>query len=602
MEYHRFSQLLIWILLFTGLSCSRFQHTDESWQTWWEKSGYQETPRYEPTIEYCKRLAKASKKVHYSVFGVSPQGRDLPLLVLDKHGCFTPEKANAAGKIKLLIQACIHAGEPDGKDAGLVFFRDYAISGKTDINLDSITILFIPIFNVDGHERFSPFSRINQNGPKETGWRTTATNLNLNRDYLKVDAPEMRAWLKMFNRWNPDFFIDIHTTDGADYQYVITTEFDGYIDNNLMSWLSETYYPEFINRMNESGYTTDNYVWFRRWHDPKSGLVDYRPEPRFSIGYTSACNRPSLLIETHMLKDYETRVKGTLSAIRHTVSILGDHGHELKKLIHDADAFTASEQFRKTPFVLEYRPSMKDSVMVPFKGIEYTVETSDLTSGSWIRYTGKPKDFVLPLFNKQEVILGAELPEAYVLPGEWTEVIDRLKIHGIEYEILEEETVIEAKTCRFSNVKWEVVPYEGRQLIAQIKTEDISLEKKYPAGSVVVPLSQPKARLIAFMFEPASKESFVRWGFFNAIFEQKEFFETYVMEKMAREMIKDNPELKSDFENWVLSDPGNAADPRAKLHWFFRQTPYFDSNLNIYPIGRIYSQNQLELLLNESKP
>ncbi|MBN2215360.1 MAG: M14 family metallopeptidase [Bacteroidales bacterium] len=574
------------------ISVGQINETD--WQTWWEKSGYLETPGYDATIRYCKRLAKASDKIHYTTFGVSPQGRDLPLLILDKHGCFTPEKADSAGKLKLLIEACIHAGEPDGKDAGLVLFRDYAIRGKDDINPDSITILFIPIFNVDGHERFSPYNRINQNGPKEAGWRTTSNNLNLNRDFLKADAPEMQAWLKMFNQWNPDFFIDCHTTDGADYQYVITTEFDGYIDKNLMNWLSDIYGPELFRRLDESRYPAFNYVWFRRWHDPKSGLVDHKPGPRFSIGYTSSLNRPSLLIETHMLKDYKTRVEGTLFTFIHTISILCDQKHSLKDLIEKADEHTVSGQFREEPCVLEYLPSMKDSVMVPFKGVEYTRETSDLTGGPWFRYTGRPEDFLLPLFNRQEVSLQVTIPEAYVIPVEWNAIIDRLVIHGLTYSLLKNDTVITVKTYRFSDVRWRETPFEGRQIITDLKTEEITIEKEFSAGSAIIHTNQPKVRLIAFMLEPASEESFLRWGFFNAIFEQKEYFETYVMEDMAREMIRKNPELKNEFERWKSSGPDLEANPYAQLNWFYRHTPYFDSNLNIYPVGRIFLKDQPE--------
>jgi hypothetical protein len=588
------------IFLITGLASLYGQHNETDWQTWWEKSGYLETPRYEATIEYCKRLAEASPEVHYDVFGVSPQGRDIPLLILDKQGFFTPEKIDGAGKLKLLIQACIHAGEPDGKDAGLVLFRDYAIYGKEDINLDSITILFIPIFNVDGHERFSPYNRINQNGPKEAGWRTTAANLNLNRDYLKADAPEMQAWLKMFNVWAPDFFIDCHTTDGADYQYVITTESDGYIDKKLAGWLTESYSSELYKRLDDSGFPAHQYVWFRRWHDPESGLVDNMPSPRFSIGYTSACNRPSLLIETHMLKNYQTRVEGTLATLKHTIAILSEQKHQLQQLISHSDEFTSSVLFRKTPCVLEYRPSMKDSIMEAFKGVAYIEETSDLTGGPWFRYTGKPKNFVLPLFNRQEAVVQVNLPEAYIVPAEWTGVTDRLRFHGIEYNVLKSETVIEVKTYQFSDVKWNATPYEGRQIINSMQTKEISLVNKYPPGTVVIPLDQPRARLIAFMFEPASEESFLRWGFFNAIFEQKEYFETYVMEEMAREMIARNPELENDFEKWKTSDPENAADSYKQLFWFFRQTPYFDSSMNVYPVGKIYSGELLESILKKN--
>ena len=303
-----------------------------------------------------------------------------------------------------------------------------------------------------------------------------------------------------------------------------------------------------------------------------------------------------------MLKDYQIRVEGTISTLKHTITILNEQKHQVKKLINDADEYTVSEKFRKIPCALEYRPSMKDNIMVPFKGVEYTEETSDLTGGPWFRYTGHPKDYVLPLFNKQEVYVRVNLPEAYVIPVEWTTIIDRLRIHGIRYDKLENEAVITSETYKFSDVKWEASPYEGRQLITKLKTEEISLKRKYPPGSVIIPLNQPKARLIAFMFEPASKESFLRWGFFNTIFEQKEYFETYIMEAMAREMIEKNPELKNEFEKWKSSNPDEAANPYNQLHWFFKQTPYFDSSLNIYPVGKIYSIELLESILNQNIP
>ena len=211
--------------------------------TYYEKSGYKATPGYDETIDYCKRLAGASRWLRYTTFGVSPQGRDLPLIIADKHENFTPKRIRGKGKVILLIQAGIHSGEIDGKDAGFMLLRDIAMDQKYLHFLDHVAILFIPIFSVDGHERFGPYNRINQNGPTEMGWRVTAQNLNLNRDYLKADTPEMQAWLRLWNKWRPDFFVDCHVTDGSDYQYVVTygLEVYGGMAPSLTHWTKEVY-------------------------------------------------------------------------------------------------------------------------------------------------------------------------------------------------------------------------------------------------------------------------------------------------------------------------------------------------------------------------
>jgi hypothetical protein len=557
-----------------------------SFDTWWEKSDFTETPRYQETIEYARQLAEASPIISYQVFGTSPQGRDLPLLILDQDGFSTPEEVNRNGKLKVLIQACIHAGESEGKDAGLALFRDIAINHK-ELDLDHITVLLIPIFNVDGHERFTPYSRINQNGPKEAGWRTTATNLNLNRDYLKADAPEMQAWLQLFNRWDPDFFIDCHTSDGADYQYPVTIEYNGFRSQLLDQWLSGSLIPGLTRAMETSGYPIFNYVSFRKWHDPRSGLVEHVPGPRFSTGYVSARNRFALLIETHMLKDYKTRVLGTYYLLEHTLKLVAPEIAAIKGILRTADSLTASEEFRSRPCVLDCKPSMTDSVPVEFHGVDYTVEKSDLTGGNWYHYGHTPTGYSLPLFNRQVPTLQVRLPEAYVIPAEWRDVIRRLDWHGIRYEVLKEPTVLNVETYRFSEPHWTDGSYEGRQILESFRMDTIRMERLYAAGSVRISTSQPNARLIAFMFEPMTEESFLRWGFFNTIFEEKEYVETYVMEKMAREMIGKDPGLKDRFDKLKREDPAFAANAYAQLMWFYRQTPYYDPTIGLYPVGKL---------------
>src|ERR1044072_4006598 len=208
------------------------------WLTHAEQTDYRETPRYDETIAYSKRLDQASSLIKFQSFGLSGEGRELPLLIATEDETFTPEAARQAGKAVVLIQACIHAGEPDGKDAGLALLRDIAITRTRPELLRNLVVLFIPIYNTDGHERSSPYNRINQDGPAEIGWRTTSTYQNLNRDYMKADTPETRAWLSLWNHWNPDLFIDCHVTDGADYQYNITYQHEHHagIAPTVLAW------------------------------------------------------------------------------------------------------------------------------------------------------------------------------------------------------------------------------------------------------------------------------------------------------------------------------------------------------------------------------
>ncbi|MEA3480219.1 MAG: M14 family zinc carboxypeptidase, partial [Bacteroidota bacterium] len=277
---------LIIILVLSTLALYAIGQED-FWITRYEKSGFLETANYEEVIRYSKLLDQKSSIVKYKSYGISPQGRDMPLLIIDRNGNFDPESVKASGNVVLFIQAGIHPGEADGTDAVLMLMRDMAITRDLYSLLEKVTFLVIPSFNVDGLGRFGPYNRINQNGPEEMGWRSNAQNLNLNRDYLKADTPEMHAWLKLFNEWLPDFFVDCHTTDGADFQYVLTymMEIFGNMDPGLTAWQRDIFLPYVHEKMEIAGYPINQYVSFRRWHDPRSGLVSGTSSPRLSNGF-----------------------------------------------------------------------------------------------------------------------------------------------------------------------------------------------------------------------------------------------------------------------------------------------------------------------------
>jgi hypothetical protein len=553
-------------------------------------------------MDECRALAKVSPCVTVTSFGRSPQGRDLPLVIVDRDGYADPAKVKASGRAVVLIQACIHAGECEGKDAGILFLRDVAITKKYAALLERITFLFIPVFNVDGHERFGAFNRINQNGPKEMGWRVNANNLNLNRDYLKADSLEIRAWLKLFQAWLPDFFLDCHTTDGADYQYALTYDTEmgitpWFIEPNLGTWVRDTYLKAFEARMNQDGFPVFPYVTFRKWHDPRSGLVGGPSRPMLSHGYLTAQNRPGMLLETHMLKPYKLRVEAMQVALQHTSEILCMERDRLLRLNREADAYTSSRTFREQPMALDFTNNGV-SQPVAFKGYEYTHEKSTLSGGDWFKYDRtRPMEFQIPYFRELKPTASARVPEAYLIPAEWTDVIARLDLHGIQYHRLQAPREVAVSTWKFERVQWAKGTIEGHERVESLDMQAISEEIHFPAGSVLVPTSQRSARIIVHLLEPGSEDSLLRWGFFNAIFEQKEWGESYVLEGLAREMLAKDPALCAEFEQKKAADKVFAADSEAILNWFYNHSPYRDQQMNVYPVGRVMDGATVKSLL-----
>jgi len=584
-----------WLIGFTCLTGSPVPASADEWQTDFEKSHGSQTPRYEATIEYCQRLADTSPQVVYSELGISPQGRGLPLLIADKLGHFTPEDVRKTNNAVLLVEACIHAGECCGKDAGLMLLRDLTVTARYPELLDHVTILFIPIFNVDGHERFGPFNRINQNGPEEMGWRVTAQNLNLNRDFLKSDTPEMQAWLKLFVAWRPDFFVDIHSTDGADYQYTLTysMEIHGNMHPAPTAW-TKRYLGRVEKLMAAAGYPLSPYVVFKRWHDPRSGLVSWVASPRLSQGYAALHDVPGLLIEAHMLKPYQERVDATYQMLLQTLVILNEEHLQLQQAIAQAASQTASDTFRRVPLPLDFEVT-EDSVTVDFLGYEYDVVESEISGGDWFRYSDRPMVYKVPFFNRQRVSVEAELPEAYIIPPAWAVVIERLKSHGVGVKRLREPFTLRVRSCKFWDLSWQQQPYEGRHPV-RFQMDMLQEERVYPAGSAVIDIRQPAAKVAAHILEPQAPDSYAHWGFFDAVFSRVEYFESYVMEKMARAMLADDPDLRREFEELKVSDAEFAANPRAILNWFYKRTPYYDFKHNVYPVGWIDDRAIVEQL------
>ena len=569
-----------------------------------EISGFTQTPRYKETIKFCKALADASPMISYTTFGISPEGRELPLMIVDKDGYTTPEEIRKSGRVIMYIEACIHAGEPDGKDAGLMFIRDLTIRKKHQELLDRVSFVFIPIFNVDGHENFSALNRINQNGPEELGTRVTGQLLNMNRDFLKADAPEMQDWLRLFNRWMPELFVDVHVTNGADFQYVITYNIETnstYMENDLRRWTKQVFEKDMQQQMAAAGYPVFPYFHFLKRDQPESGIEMEIFDPRYSQGYVAARNRIGLLVETHIYKPYKERVLATYQLLIACVRIIGQQQTQLQQIIAEADMHTASPEFRQTPMDFEFKPTRNDSIMVDFLGWKRITVKSDLSGGNWTKhdYT-QPITVHTPLYTSFEPTVSIHLPEAYLLMPQWTDIIKRLDLHGIKYRKITKAQPVETETYRYTQATYAKQQSEGR---IPVETEYTTQTETLncPEGALLIDMNQPAARVAAWLLEPSAPGSLTYWGFLNSVVQSPgEFWISLpYMEVKGREMLAHDPQLKKEFEAKKANDPAFANDPNAILNFFYAKVrKRAEGNANIHPAWRIKDRATVEQLNN----
>jgi murein tripeptide amidase MpaA len=581
----------ICFLLFatTVFSQSESKEVPPQWQTTAEATDYKKSSTYDEAIAYSKRLDRATQFITYQTYGKSGEGRDMPLLIAATGNAFTPELARSQGKAVVLIQAGIHAGEIDGKDAGFALLRDIAITKTRMDLLKDVVILFQPIYNVDGHENSNAYMRINQNGPDEMGFRANAMNLNLNRDYIKADAPETRAWLALWNKWKPDLFIDCHVTDGADFQYNVTYEYAHFqeVSPAIKQWMDEHFDGVVVPKVEKEGNLLTHYIQFAG-REVTGGVSTFVATPRYATGYTPLRNRAGLLIETHVYKPYKSRVRGTYDVLRYTVEEAGRSKGSLFVANISADTVTIErgktyDPTRQYPLALEVT---NKPTQFAFKGLKYTMEDSAVSGGKRIVYGAEPMNITIPRYDEARVDKSAAPPLYYIVPPQWQEVIEVVNAHGIKYERLKEPLSVEVESYRLTEPKWSTSSFENRVTLAAKQTSVIET-RIYPAGSVLIPLDQEAANIAVHLFEPNGPDSLVYWGFFNSIFEQKEYGEAYILEKLAKEMLEKDPKLQEEFDRRLL-DPAFNRSPQARLRFFYERSPYYlNQKVGVYPVGRI---------------
>jgi murein tripeptide amidase MpaA len=568
-----------------------------------EQSGFKQTGRIDEVDRLCAAMAERwPEAVRTFEFGRSAEGRPMRAVIVSRCGTLSAKQLRERRIPILMIQAGIHPGESDGKDAGFIALRELLMAPGAPL-LERIAMLFVPAFNTDGHERVGRWNRPNQNGPEVTGWRSTAQNLNLNRDYTKADAPEMRCMLALLNDWDPLICADLHVTDGADFEPDISIQVEPINQGDPALWASgRELRDKLIDHLAGQGslplafypdlFETDN---------PASGFVLTVYSPRFSTGYFPQRNRFTVLVETHSWKPYQQRVLATRHTILGLAELTAAHGHSW--LAHVAAADQSACALGGSSLTLDYKSGWReptsaansaaadgDAETIDFRGYAYSREVSEISGDLVTTYDPtRAAIWRVPYRNRVEPSLIVRAPTlGYVVPrAHAAEVIPRLERHGIEVAAITADLALESvRQFKATRVTFSTQPFEGR-MRATIEGEWEPLDVPMAKPAFIVPVRQRLARLVVALLEPQAPDSLAAWGFFNMCFEMKEHLEPYVAEQIARSVLAADPAARAAFEHRLQSDAAFSLDPAARFEFFWRRHGSWDPGFNRYPIYRV---------------
>ncbi|MFN7545137.1 MAG: M14 family zinc carboxypeptidase [Acidobacteriota bacterium] len=546
-----------------------------------ETSSWRETGTYDEILNLYLKLAAASPYGRMVDIGASPQGRRMYLFVASKDKAFDAAAARKTGKPIVFFQNAIHPGENGGKDAALMLLRDILVTRHYESLLDHAIIVSLPAFNVDGLDNRSPYHRINEQGPNEMGFRVTAQRYNLNRDYMKADSPEMQNWLKAFHKWSPDLFIDNHVTDGQDLQADTTIVIHDGIDVHpaVASWVGQKWLPALWSGMEAEGHSMGWYVGgpIR----PGLPFTMLPMSPRFGNGYAAVRNRASLLVETHSLKPFAVRAWAHYDIMLESLKVIAASGRDLRAATEAADRETLHPGSR---LALDYQPA-KEGVPYTARLLETETYQGSALGGPVLRYLPKPRNLEVTLIRKALPRTEITVPRGYYVPKEWTPILDLLRLHGVRTQAVTTPTRTSVEVTRFENVTFPNQPFEGR-FLPNFETRTTRELRDIHANYLFVPANQPLGKLAVNLLEAAAPDSVVRWGLLNNIFEQKEYASDYIFEPLAEKMLAADPKLKADFDAALAADAALKANPRARLFWLYKRSPFYERDKDLYPVLR----------------
>ncbi|WP_344851623.1 M14 family metallopeptidase [Pedobacter jeongneungensis] len=559
-------------------------------KTPFELSGKTETTTYTAAISYYENLAKNYPEAKLFAYGNTDFGKPLHLLVLSRDKVFDPVQIRKSNKRVLLINNGIHPGEPEGIDASMMLARDLLKDGKLP---KDVVICIIPLYNIDGSFNRTGTSRANQNGPLAYGFRGNSKNLDLNRDFIKTDSKNSAAFQLIFNTWQPEIFVDTHTSNGADYQYVMTlipTQKDK-LNPILSGYLTQTLVPDLYTAMEKTGYPMIPYV-NSIGETPETGITGFIDPPRYSTGYTTLHNTIGFMPETHMLKSYDLRVDATYKLLESYIQIVERDARVIGENKRKADEAVAMQK----DFPLDWKLNKTEVNDLTFKGFEAGQKPSTVSGTDRLYYDRtKPYTKTIKEWNKFEPAISVQKPVAYIIPKAWDRVIALLKLNNVKVRELKSDQKIAVESYYIGDFKTGTRPYEGHYLHSAVKLNTVKQNLQYYAGDFAVYANQPVNRYIIETLEPQATDSYFNWNFFDSILDMKEHYSAYVFEDTATELLKNNPELRSALEAKKSADPEFAKNGAAQLDFVYKNSDYYEKTHNRYPVARLLTDVKLDL-------
>ncbi len=559
-------------LPWTGVSEKLIVPVSDPWITPAERAGFATTPRYAETRAWLEKLAAASPLLKVETFGKTGQGRDLIMVRASKGG---------ANKPVVLVQAGIHSGEIDGKDAGLMLLRDIALRGKDKL-LDKVDLVFVPIYNIDGHEMMSRWNFPALRGPAEKGYVANARGINLNRDYAKADAPESRAMIALLRRLDPILYVDCHVSDGFDMQYDVTFTYAGWgryaYHRATADWLMGRFGPRVTAALEQAGHVPTIYPSPIDTRAPEKGIRQAPEGPRYSTGYGDFIGVPTVLVENHMLKPYRQRVLGTYVLLEAALKLAGEDAARI------VAAKAADRASRPTEMLVRWKPAAEPVDWVDkFKGVAFETYRSPASGRTEQRWTGKPVTFRMPIIG-QEPVETVKLPKAWYVPVEQAEVIDRLRLHGIAFETIVKSRMLQVDRVRLVDPMVQKAQ-DGRYPLKAGFTHE-AVQETLPAGTIRVPADQPLGLLAAALLEPEAPDAFVAWGFFPELLSAPGSAEDFIEAPLAERLLAQDIDRNKAFDHRLASDPAFRESAKARLDWILGSIPELRRAGSIYPIRR----------------
>ncbi|MEM9918123.1 MAG: M14 family metallopeptidase [Bacteroidota bacterium] len=582
---HRILLFTLGIFCFLSSTNAQKASSNELLITPFEKD-QNKTTTYQEAIAFYEKLAETSPMVSMQEWGSTDSGHPLHTVVLSKDGDVDPISIRRKGRLVLLIDNGIHPGEPCGIDASMMLLRDYAEKTEWQDVLDRLVIVAIPIYNIGGALNRSSSNRANQNGPDAYGFRGNARNLDLNRDFIKCDSRNARTFNQLFTHWNPDVFIDTHTSNGADYQYTMTliaTQSDK-LEPALGDYLKNQMLPRLYDDMKAKQWEMIPYVYAR--DIPDNGIAAFLDLPRYSSGYAALFNTLSFMPETHMLKPFKDRVKSTYTFIDCMIRLM----HEDHERIREARNKAIENTRHKKTFDLNWQMQTDKVEQLLFKGYTAKYKASEVSGKDRLYYDhSEPFEKNIPYYRHYAPSLSIDKPIAYIIPQAYQEVVERLRWNGVQIQQLQDDQELEVELYVIENYK-DRAAYEGHYLHTNVEVRKIRRKQKYFKGDYLVATGQRANRYLIETLEPQAPDSWFAWNFFDGILMQKEYFSAYVFEDLAAKYLEEIPGLREKLEAKKQEDAEFAESASAQLTFIYKHSPHYEPTHRVYPVGRVVNE------------